>query len=267
MTHPVDSQARPLVRAFIRKNFSPAGTLRLHRHALGWDLLRAPANVLLAVPALLLRLSIWGLTRAGCPGIAGRLARLRLAFPTALSREIDRRLRDELLGPLDILPTEGPLRTYADIRNATGEMTATAGTLGAGAVLGTLTPGVISLSPLIAGAVAQGSAVAAFPLGATLGATWYGLFPPDPGIGLVCISVIGLMVIFSLVATFSGVLTDPLQSALGLHRWRLMRLVRVLDTIAHHADETADLAAPEHGLARSADVAELMVTLHRLWRG
>lgn len=267
MTHPIDHRARPLVRGFIRQNFGLRGTLRLHRHALGWDLLRAPANVLLALPGFAIRLIIWGLTRSGRVTLAGRLARLRLAFPTALAREVDRRLRDDLLSPLDILPTEAPLRTYADIRNATGEITATAGTLGTGAMFKTLTPGVISLSPLIAGALAQGSAVAAFPLGATLGSAWYGVFPADPSTGLVALCVIGLMVIFSIVATFAGVLTDPLQAVLGVHRWRLMRLVRTLDTIAHPEDMPPNFAAPEHGVARSADIAELMVTLHRFWRG
>ena len=33
------------VRRFVRHRFGLRGTLRLHRAALGWDLLRAPVNV------------------------------------------------------------------------------------------------------------------------------------------------------------------------------------------------------------------------------
>jgi Family of unknown function (DUF6635) len=38
------------VDAFVDHHFSLAGSLALHRKALGWDVLKAPANILLAVP-------------------------------------------------------------------------------------------------------------------------------------------------------------------------------------------------------------------------
>lgn len=45
------------IDAFVRANFRLAGTLRLHRAALGWDLLRAPLNVMLAPLHLLVMLA------------------------------------------------------------------------------------------------------------------------------------------------------------------------------------------------------------------
>jgi len=42
---------RDRVDAFVDQHFSLAGTLRLHRRTIGWDLLRVPANLLLA-PAM-----------------------------------------------------------------------------------------------------------------------------------------------------------------------------------------------------------------------
>jgi hypothetical protein len=36
---------RQCVAAFVDRHFSLAGTLRLHRRAIGWDLLRVPANL------------------------------------------------------------------------------------------------------------------------------------------------------------------------------------------------------------------------------
>ena len=40
-----------------------------------------------------------------------------------------------------------------------------------------LTPGTLTLGPVIAAALAQQAAVASFPLGAALGGLWYGLLP------------------------------------------------------------------------------------------
>ena len=43
---------RERVDLFVDQHFSLTGTLRLHRRAIGWDLLRVPANLLLS-PATL----------------------------------------------------------------------------------------------------------------------------------------------------------------------------------------------------------------------
>ena len=39
---------RECVDAFVDRHFSLTGALRLHRQAIGWDLLRVPANLLLS---------------------------------------------------------------------------------------------------------------------------------------------------------------------------------------------------------------------------
>ena len=41
---------RSRVNAFVGRHFSLTGSLGLHRKALGWDVIRAPVNVALAVP-------------------------------------------------------------------------------------------------------------------------------------------------------------------------------------------------------------------------
>jgi hypothetical protein len=48
-----------------------------------------------------------------------------------------------------------------------------------------LTPGTLTLGPVLAAALAQQAAIASFPLGAGLGGLWYGLFPAAPSAGLV----------------------------------------------------------------------------------
>ncbi|WP_145962967.1 DUF6635 family protein [Mangrovicoccus ximenensis] len=140
-------------------------------------------------------------------------------------------------------------------------MTATASAIGTGAAFKTLTPGVISLAPLIAGVVAQSAAIAAFPLGGMAGAWWYGVFPARPDPQLIALCAVALITVFALVSTFAGLITDPLQSLLGIHCWRLRRLVRALSTPG------GQLAAPEHGMARAGDLADMAVNLKRFWTG
>jgi hypothetical protein len=43
---------RARIDAFVEHKFSVAGAARLHTRAVGWDLLKAPANVVLSVPQI-----------------------------------------------------------------------------------------------------------------------------------------------------------------------------------------------------------------------
>lgn len=97
---------RDRIPGFVDETYSLTGSLRLHRHALGWDMLRAPANILLSVPHLAIRLAArtFGLAgRAlGPRGQAlGRLGRrlgdARLLMDTDLGRELAWRVTTRLL--------------------------------------------------------------------------------------------------------------------------------------------------------------------------
>jgi Family of unknown function (DUF6635) len=77
-----------------------------------------------------------------------------------------------------------------------------------------LTPGALSLGPVLAGAVAQQAAIASFPLGSAAGSLWYGLFSATPSGVLVASMTGGLIGLGAVVTAFAGVLTDPLQRAL-----------------------------------------------------
>src|SRR5262249_49691010 len=79
---------RECVDRFVDQHFSLTGTVRLHRRAIGWDLLRVPANLLLSPVTL----AVWVV-----PRIAARLGFARTAawlerhrpFPdTAVAREV-----------------------------------------------------------------------------------------------------------------------------------------------------------------------------------
>ena len=59
---------RERIDPFVDRHFTLAGSLALHRQAVGWDLLRAPANLFLAGPALSVKLASWAARRAGIIG-------------------------------------------------------------------------------------------------------------------------------------------------------------------------------------------------------
>ena len=85
------------------------------------------------------------------------------------------------------------------------------------------TPGAIALGPVIAGTLAQSSAISSFPLGATAGGFWYGVFPAQASPFLVAGATAGVLGVAAIATAFAGIISDPVQRALGLHRRRLTR--------------------------------------------
>ncbi len=303
------AERRRRVDPFVDRHFSLAGSARLHKAALGWDVLRAPANLLLSGPQLGVRATGAVLSRLGARAAGARLRHLELQRRTDVARELDWLLTTELLElpcrqgerqathdalaeailedpvlqrPLAALlealgPAEGAERLrarlpeamaeYAVTRAAAAEIATGLLTLGAGvAATGKLTPGVATLGPGLAAVLAQQGAVASFPLGSTLGGLWYAAFPAAASTALVAGVTGGLALAATGFAAFSGVVTDPLQRRLGLHRRRLLRLVDALER------QCADPAAPafavhDHYVARLLDLFDAAGLAWRVLRG
>ncbi len=158
------------------------------------------------------------------------------------------------------------LGEYGISRAAASEITTGLLSLSGGAIaLHKLTPGAAALGTTLAGIMAQQTAVASFPLGAWLGGVWYGWFPVGPSAGLVASTSGGLMLAATTFAAFSGVVADPIQRALGLHRWRLLRMIDGLER------QFFDPAAPgfavhDHYVARLLDLFDIIGTVARLAR-
>ena len=85
------------VDGFADRHFSLRGAVRLHRAALGWDIARAPLNLLMAGPQVGLHLAAIGVRRLGASALSDRLLRRHLVQQTAVSREIAWRIHTELL--------------------------------------------------------------------------------------------------------------------------------------------------------------------------
>ncbi len=260
------------VDRFVARRYGLMGTLRLHREALGWDLLRAPVNVALSPVFLIVKLLGGILTRLGARR-AGRWLAGRQIF---LSSDVARRIEADLTALTERLTERGAgpkappevvaraIATHADTRNAVAEITTSLIVLVAGFLLfDRATPGVISMAGPLAEFRAHATAVQNFWLGDGLGRAWYWAFPVELSPWQVILTGAVLAVFASLLTTFAGLIADPVQLATGTHRRRIMRMLARLDRV--------DAAAPgglerEHLLARAGDLGDAALSLWRSWR-
>ena len=259
------------VERFVRARYGLRGTLALHRHALGLDLLRAPVNVALSPVFLLTRLAAPPLRWIGLGGAADWLARRHIF----LRSDVAQRIEADLGGFLDDLAGKGlapaalpemtarAVSDYAETRNAVAEITCSLIVLAAGFTLfHSATPGVMSLAGPVAHLRAQTRAVEDFALGSWIGGVWYGAFPAELGTTELVLTGAALAMLASVVTTFAGLVADPLQLWTGIHRRRVMRLLARLDRA-----EAGPPLAREHVLARLGDLSDAAMTLWRGMRG
>ncbi|MBC6404731.1 MAG: hypothetical protein GDA41_03225 [Rhodospirillales bacterium] len=154
------------------------------------------------------------------------------------------------------------LTHYAESRTHAADLTNAllAGTAGA-LFFKQFTPGAISLGPLLTQAIAQKMAPLWLPLGGKL----MGLLPASLLSGSLAASVpaaatagttLGLLGIAAVVASCSGIVTDPLQARLGLHRYRLRRLIDRMER-SLLGQEQAAYSLPDRYAARLLDLLDL----------
>lgn len=293
---------REKTAGFVDRNFSLIGALRLHRKALGWDLLRAPANLTLSAPHLAARASAGLARRAGLTPAADWLDGRRFFLQTDVARELEWRLYTELLelpirqdersATRDALAEEilrdpriaagcagaprspaereafqawltGTARTYESTRVSAADLANALLSAGVGALaLKKLTPGMMSLGPAAAQMLVQKAAIAGFPLGGGAGALWYGLFPTAAPAALSIGLTGGIMAAGAMLSAFSGIVTDPIQRRLGLHQRRLHRLIACLERELTGCSE-GRFVVRDHYVARTLDIIE---ALGMAWR-
>ncbi len=295
---------RAEVDGFVSRHFTWPGTVWLHGAALGGDILRAPVNVVLAPFYLLLRLLAFVCLWLGLRRIGTWLATRRILLRTAVARRVEALIVTDLLGltlaadarardPSALarailaapqfreLIRQRPdpaaaqalgqrivtaLADYASTRSAVAEMTTALCTIAVGAlVFNALTPGMISMAPGVADALALTTAITRFPLGETLGSAWYGVFRPGASPVLIGLTVAALVMVGSVFAAFAGLIADPVQSRLGIHRRRLLRLIDTLE-VELTKDGTKPFAAREHLYARILDIWDAVASLLRIFR-
>jgi hypothetical protein len=87
---------RARVDRFVDRHFSLSGSLSMHRKAIGWDMLKAPANIALAVPQIATKLAAAGAKAVGAD-TAAYLASRKLVFETEVGNEIEWLIITDLL--------------------------------------------------------------------------------------------------------------------------------------------------------------------------
>jgi len=259
------------VRRFVRARYGLRGTLALHRHALGLDLLRAPVNVTLSPLFLLSRLGAALLRRIGARRAGDWLGQRRIFLKSDVAQRIEADLAGFVaeLAEQGLAPPAAPetvaraVSDYAETRNAVAEITTSLLVMGAGLLLfHRATPGVFSLVEPVAHLRAQTQAIENFALGSWAGRMWYGAFPRQlSGTELLLTGTI-LAMLASVVTTFAGLVADPVQTWTGTHRRRLLRLLQRLDRA-----EAAPGLEREHVLARLGDLSDAALSLWRSLRG
>lgn len=271
---------RAAVGPFARRHFSLKGALRLHREAIGWDLLRAPLNVALAPVYFASHLGAWALGRIGFQRSSVWLASRRILFRTAVAKRVEALIIHELLlmpiaessGQAEPetsaphAPRNRQIDGYGSARSAINEMTVAVGAIGVGAsAFKAVTPGFLSLAPMVALAIANNAAIAAFPLGVAMGSLWYGFFPADAPLWLTACVAFGLTASASIMTTFAGIIADPVQLHLGIHRRRLLRLIDALEADYFSSGSRTRMPREQY-FARLSDLSDVGVALTGLFR-
>jgi hypothetical protein len=241
---------RQRIPAFVAATYSGRGAIDLNRRAFGTDVLVAPFNFLMGFPNFVLRILAIPLDVLGARNAAKWLARSHLGLPTSVQTTLTEKLMAELLD-LPQNPEEAgdrvrrllcaaarePVRIYVQTRNVAADITA--GTLAALlglAFLHQLTPGSISAGSAVAQVVAREQAVSEFALGETLGRLYYTVSPVSPSLTVIVLALLLVMATIAVVAALSGIIHDPIQTAAGIHRRRLNRMLDAIEESVSERD-------------------------------
>jgi len=254
-----DCRAR--IPAFIDRHFHYPGAIDTNRKALGWDMLRAPLNLLWApVYALLTLIRLLTRNRTGLRWLHNLAGRVPAGFTTRVQQHISDLILADLLnnGQEDSLLeryliealeavyerhsseaidhqqftrlieplVEEALCQYRVTRTASADITNSISCTVLGAfAFQKFTPGGIGLGVVLASMLAKTLAARDFILGETIGGWYYSVFPPEPSVATTVSVMVAVLACLSAFAALSGVIFDPVQSAIGLHRRRLRKLL------------------------------------------
>lgn len=262
------NECRRRIPTFAKKTYTYPGAWHLNKHGFGWDLLRSPANLIWAPIYVFLGVTGYLLRLYAKNPISKLLQKIPAGFQTKVQKLNEQKIRSEIFSSPDrkthtlyetienrlvkslekdrkISLSEQEkhefhqrideilskaLKEVEITRTASADISNTLISTALGALaFKKFTPGGIGIGLLLSAFLAKHQASQNFWLGTFVGEHYYLLFPPEPSIGLVAFSILFIMLIFSFLASFSGLLIDPIQVYLGLHRRRLLQLVNTFE--------------------------------------
>ncbi len=283
------------VEKFSKKHFCYPGAWHINKHAFGWDLMKMPSNLIWAPFYMLIQLISFLLRRLHLPTLANHLRSTPCGFATQVQQQTNNQVYSELLGSpshvekcelhrfvlASITETQGvaltnkdeealreklhpivdqTLSQYSITRTASADITNTLLSTATGALtFKQFTPGGLGLGLVFASVYAQHSAKYNFIFGDTLGGIYYAVFPAEPSILIMTTSTLSILGLLSIIASFSGLLTDPIQYRLGLHQYRLKKLIRHMKT-DFKTQSRASFRPKDQYLARIMEVFDALKT-------
>ena len=91
------ARRRAEIPDFVKRTYGWKGAVGLHRNALGWDLVRAPANIVLGGATGMVRLGGLAARAVGARRLGTRLGHFQVMLDTDVGREVIWRLHSDLL--------------------------------------------------------------------------------------------------------------------------------------------------------------------------
>ncbi|MGI1679700.1 MAG: hypothetical protein K6L75_13250 [Cellvibrionaceae bacterium] len=298
------SETRERIDPFIKRHFRYPGAWSTNKIAWGWDILRAPINLIWApfyIVILLLSyllqnhlLKIYLFKKIGFGFLAKILKKTPSGLTTSVQRYITSAIHTDLLQKTDIYnannngPGEDRLAyhlnaalteeislgehyprvkeiekalsqattQYANTRTASADVTnSLLAIIGGAFAFQKFTPGGLAIGLTLATLITNQLAIDNFIFGEYLGEIFYSLFPKKPSTLTSIASAIGVITVFSLLAPFSGLITDPIQSWTGLHKRRLIKLIDHLEKDALEQSQK-DFNPKDQYVARILDVLD-----------
>lgn len=256
---------RESLPGFIDRHFRYPGAIETNRVALGWDMLRAPINLFWAPLYALVGILKFVLGRfGGMQRLVALLQRFPTGFTTQVQSNISKLVLTDLLNqdkPEQSLQyyivaelqqlyethehtklnterfhtlaepvIEEALTQYRVTRTASADITNTISCTVLGAfAFQKFTPGGIGIALMLASIISTQLAAQDFIFGETLGEIYYGFFPPEPTLALIAGVSAGVLATLAAFAALSGIVSDPIQAALGLHRYRLQKMLNHME--------------------------------------
>ena len=258
-------ECRANIPGFVDRHFRYPGAIATNRVALGWDMARAPLNLLWAPFYTVISIVRYLLPRsgplqkyyvfiAGVPtgfttqvqhqitnlvkreifqydqqekSLGDFIVRsLEEIFQNRTKEEVDHQRFEKLIAPI----LDDAIDQYQVTRTAAADI----GNALSCTVLGAFafkkfTPGGIGVALVLASTLATDIAARDFFLGETLGRLYYSWFPPQPSFASSAGSILLVMALLAAVAALSGMVTDPIQARTCLHQRRLRKMLDHLE--------------------------------------
>ena len=253
---------------FVNRHFRYPGAITTNRVAFGWDMLRAPLNLFWAPIYALVCVLKYATGRSRKLAWFHRTLQLvPSGFSTRVQQHIStlvvcdllqhhenneqvKTLKHYIIDSLEKVYESGnkahpthqqfheaveplvdeALTQYQVTRTASADIANSLSCTVLGAfAFKKFTPGGVGIAIVLASILTKTMATQNFIFGKTLGGIYYRLFPPEPSLATLSIALVAVMTVLSALAAFSGIVTDPIQAAMGLHQKRLKKMLAHLE--------------------------------------